>query len=58
MKSPTQNREEMHRLEDDLRMFQVEQQISEIAAAAEEKRSKGDGDTIERTTTHASFHRE
>lgn len=57
MKSPSQNREEMHRLEDDLRMFQVEQQISEIAAA-EEKHAKADGDTIERTTTHASFHRE
>lgn len=58
MKSPSQNREEMHRLEDDLRMFQVEQQISEAAAAAEEKRSKGETDTLERTTTNASFHRE
>jgi hypothetical protein len=56
MKSPAQTREEAHRLEDDLRMLQIEQQVSAIA---EEKSIPGEGgDGLEKTATHHSVRRE
>jgi len=55
MKSPAQTREEAHRLEDDLRMLQIEQQVSAIA---EEKSIKAEGDGLEKTATHQSVRRE
>lgn len=60
MKSPSQTREEAHRLEDDLRMLQIEQQVS--AANAEKERERegegGDGSMLEKTTTRNSVRRE
>lgn len=46
MKSPSQTREKAHRLDDDLRMLQVERQVS---AAIEEENSPADGRDPSRT---------
>jgi hypothetical protein len=58
MKSPSQTREEAHRLEDDLRMLQIEQQISAIAEEEGEEEAKARTSNLERITTHHSVKRE
>jgi hypothetical protein len=55
MKSPSQTREEASRLDDDLRMLQIEQQISAIA---EEEEAQARTSNLDRINTHHSVKRE
>lgn len=55
IKSPSQTREEAHRLEDDLRMLQIEQQISAIA---EEDEAQARTSNLDRINTNHSVRRE
>lgn len=54
VKSPSQTREEAHRLEDDLRMLQIEQQVSAIAEEKEQEKASN----LEKVNTHHSVRRE